>query len=95
MEYILFIHKNTSSSIQPEDWHTFFQRAGESGLFKGGSEIENRISLGDKPVQDITDSVGGFMRFESAELEPLLHLLESHPVVASGGSVELCEMPKR
>jgi len=82
MEYILFIHKNTSSSIQPDDWHTFFKQANDSGLFQGGSEIENRILLGYTPVQDITDS-------------PLLQLLENHPVVASGGSVELCEMPKR
>jgi hypothetical protein len=34
------------------------------------------------------------MRFDSDNKQALLDLLKSHPAVAHGGSVELCEMPK-
>jgi len=94
MEYILFIHKNTESSIPKEEWDSFFSAALESGIFQGGSEIRNRIQLGEKPVNDITESVGGFMRFESENLEVVKSLLNKHPVLINGGTLELCEMPK-
>ncbi len=94
MEYILFIHNNTESAIPDEAWDNFFTEAISSGLFQGGSEIANRIQLGDKPVADITDSIGGFMRFESESLEAVKSLLGKHPVLRNGGTLELCEMPK-
>jgi acetylglutamate kinase len=34
------------------------------------------------------------MRFETDEKVKLLELLQSHPVVVHGGTVELCEMPR-
>ena len=53
MEYILFIHKNTDSKVSKEEWDDFFNSALDSGLFQGGSEINNRIQLGKKSVPDI------------------------------------------
>ena len=50
--------------------------------------------LGSQPVPAITDSVAGFMRFETDDKNALMQLLKLHPVLAHGGTLELCEMPK-
>ena len=94
MEYILFIHKNTNNQTTDEAWKAFFIAAKKSGLFRGGSEISNRIQIGDKLVPDITKHIGGFMRFESSDLNAIRSLLEMHPVLLCGGTLELCELPK-
>ena len=94
MEYILFIHKNTDSETTSEQWNEFFIAAKESGVFLGGSEISNQLQIGNKPVQKITDSVGGYMRFEAENKNTILELLKQHPVILQGGTLELCEMPK-
>ena len=94
MEYILFIHNNTDSATTREQWDAFFSEANKSGVFLGGSEIANRTVVGNKSVKDITMEIAGFMRFESEEINTILSLLEKHPVVLQGGTVELCEMPK-
>lgn len=94
MEYILFIHNNTETPTTIEAWNTFFKAAKESNIFQGGSEIANRIQLGNKIVPDITQQIGGFMRFESPSLEAVKKLLKIHPVMLCGGTLELCEMPK-
>ena len=94
MEYILLLHKNTDSPTTIEQWEEFFIAANESGVFLGGSEISNQIQIGNKPVQEITGSIGGFMRFESDNKNIILELLKKHPVFIQGGTLELCEMPK-
>lgn len=94
MEYILFIYNNTDSATTKEQWDTFFTEANKSGIFLGGSEIANHTVMGNKSVEDITNEIGGFMRFESEDKSKILALLEIHPVVIQGGTVELCEMPK-
>lgn len=94
MEYILFIHKNTDSATTEAQWTSFFTEANKSGVFLGGSEISNQIQIGNKPVKNITNIIGGFMRFESEDKNKILALLEKHPVIIQGGTLELCEMPK-
>jgi len=94
MEYILFIHKNATTSAAAEEWTAFFDEARTSGMFAGGSEIGNGIMLGKQHAPSITDSVGGFMRFDTEDKNALLRLLETHPVLVHAGTLELCEMPK-
>ena len=94
MEYILFIYNNTDSATTKQQWDSFFTAANKSDVFLGGSEIANPVVMGNKPVKDITDEIGGFMRFESDDINKILLLLEKHPVVLQGGTVQLCEMPK-
>jgi hypothetical protein len=94
MEYILFIHKNVDIETSSEQWNEFFIAAKESGVFLGGSEISNQIQIGNKPIKKITDSIDGFMRFESEDINIILELLKKHPIIIQGGSLELCEMPK-
>jgi len=94
MEYILFIHNNTD--IQPDiaEWEHFFELAGYSGMFQGGSEIGKRVQLGTKNVTDTTKSVVGYMRFESDNIEAIEKLLADHPVLKNGGTLELRELPQ-
>ena len=94
MEYILFIHNNVDTPTSDTQWSEFFVAARESGIFRGGSEIANSTQLGNKSVALITDSIGGFMRFDSDDIGKLLQLLELHPTLVQGGTLELCEMPK-
>ena len=95
MEYIVFIHNNTDNETADEQWHSFFSTATESGIFQGGSEIYASAKLGKKAIPDITKNIAGFMRFETDDMDKLLLLLEKHPVIFEGGSLEVCEMPKR
>lgn len=94
MEYIVFIHNNSDHTPTQEQWEAFFETAKASGLFRGGSEISQGCIIGKKPVKHVSDHVGGFMRFETSNKDELLKLLEKHPVVTQGGTLELCKMPK-
>ena len=94
MEYILFIHNNNDVITTEDQWNSFFIEAKKSGVFQDGSEISNQYQVGKKEVKKITDSIGGFMRFESENKNKILSLLEKHPVFIQGGTLELCEMPK-
>jgi hypothetical protein len=94
MQYIALIHKNTDSTPTTDEWDRFLDAAKGTGMFKGGSEIGTRYAVGQKAVSDISESVGGYMRFDSDDLERLQALLGAHPVIKHGGTIELCEMPK-
>ena len=93
-QYILFIHENTTTAPTPAEWNQFFTLARASGFFEGGSEIGNREFIGDPRGALSSGHIVGYMRFDSADKQKLLDLLAKHPVVAHGGSVELCELPK-
>lgn len=94
MQYNALIHTNTDTIPPNDDWQRFIELASSTGMFKGGSEIGSRRLLGAKAVADTTEGVGGFMRFDTVNVEGLLTLLEQHPVILHGGSIELCEMPE-
>ena len=94
MQYILLIQDNLKSNASPEEWESFFSEARRSDLFKGGSEIGERIIIGDIESARTTDHIVGYMRFDSDDKQQIVNLLQKHPVVIHGGSVELCEMPK-
>ena len=93
-QYLLLIHGNSTSAASAEEWEQFFHVASEGGLFKGGSEIGDRTVIGEPDTAKSTEHIVGFMRFDAEVKDSILRLLEQHPVVAHGGTVELCEMPK-
>ncbi|WP_038169282.1 hypothetical protein [Verrucomicrobium sp. BvORR106] len=93
-QYILLIQGNLTSPTTTEEWDTFFSAVRSSGLFKGGSEIGGRTRLGNSTTAQSTDHVVAYMRFDSDDQEKLLALVNQHPVVLHGGTVELCELPK-
>jgi hypothetical protein len=93
-QYILLVQGNPKSNSTPEEWDAFFKAAQESGLFRGGSEIGARTVLGNIESSQPTDHIVAYMRFDSDDKQPILNLLEKHPVIIHGGSAELCEMPE-
>ena len=93
-QYLLLIQGNLTSDSTPHEWEAFFTAAQESGLFKGGSEIGTRHVVGNTQSAKSTAHIVGFMRFDAEDKQKILDLLQRHPVVLHGGSVELCEMPK-
>ena len=93
MEYILFIHNNADAPASAEQWDKFIKMATQSGLFNGGSEIGHRYQIGEKAVTNTTIAIGGYMKFESDDINKIYQLLEHHPVAIQGGTLELCELP--
>ena len=94
MEYITFMHNNVDTEPTKEEWDRFFALARESGLFRGGSAVGKRSIVGKKEVPDITYHIGGYMRFDAATLNEVAKLLEHHPIVLHGGTVEICQLSK-
>ncbi|MGJ8640172.1 MAG: hypothetical protein ACSHYA_12350 [Opitutaceae bacterium] len=94
MEYLLLIHKNTDSASSEQEWDEFFIAAQRSGMFQGGSQLGESHILGKDLGGLSTEKIGGFMRFETTDFSGLKALLNQHPVVKNGGTVELIEMPK-
>lgn len=93
MQYLALIHGDADSVPSSDEWNEFFQVASRTGMFQGGSALGTRHLIGTKPVADSTDSLFGFMRFDAVELTQLLELLELHPTIRHGGTIELREMP--
>ena len=94
MEYITFMHNNVDTEPTEVEWDQFFDLAKKSGLFHGGSALGKRSTIGKKEVPDSTNKLGGYMRFDADTLDELTALLEHHPIVTHGGTVEICELPK-
>ncbi len=94
MQYIALIHNNADSSPDADEWDRFIDAAISTGMFKGGSEVGARRTIGPKMASKTTESIVGFMRFDSDDPEELHALLKDHPVIQHGGTIELCEMPK-
>lgn len=94
MQYIAFVHANPEATIGSEEWDRFFAAASDAGVFRGGSELGERHAVGTNGVPDSTNTIDGFMRFDTDDLKQLLTLLESHPCIRHGGTIELREMPR-
>ena len=93
MQYLLLIHNKANTAIPAAEWQEFFAKAIDSKMFRGGSAIKPHLVLGNSNVEKLADRLGGFMRFDTEDKSALLQLLETHPIVKHGGTVELCEMP--
>ncbi len=94
MQNIALIHKHTETPPTAEEWELFFDVAKATAMFKGGSEIGARQTIGRRMVPDTGSSVGGYLRFDTDDPGRLNALLQDHPVIKHGGTIELFEMPK-
>ncbi len=93
MQYIALVHNSPEVEAEPEAWSHFFKLASASGLFKGGSAMDRAQMIGSGAASSVANQIGGFMRFDADDLGQLKQLLQKHPVVLGGGSIELFEMP--
>jgi hypothetical protein len=93
-QYLLLIHGNAASAPTSDEWSRFFGVAQLSGTFRGGSEIGKKVRIGNADLPRSSDHIVGFMRFDAEEKQTILDLLQEHPIVLHGGTVELCEIPE-
>jgi len=91
-QYLLLIQGNAPAEPTAAEWKTFFENAGESGLFRGGSEFGSREVIGSASKAVSSNHIAGYMRFDADDKQQLTELLRTHPVVVNGGTVELCEL---
>lgn len=91
-QYLLLIQGNASTEPTAAEWKTFFENAGESGMFRGGSEIGSREIIGSGGQAISSNHIAGYMRFDADDKQQLTELLHAHPVVVNGGAVELCDL---
>ncbi len=94
MQYLLFIYSAVKEPTTVEQWNRFFAAAKNSGTFTGGSAVSKGMHFGEKREELVSESVVGYMQFETDDVEIIHQLLKLHPVVMQGGTVELCETPK-
>jgi len=95
MEYAAFVYKNAKELTSKEEWTEFFDRARETGMYRGGYALGIHYKIGNFAIDELTDSISGYLHLEADELEKVIALLRTHPVVAKGGSISLCEVPKK
>ncbi len=93
MEYITFMHGNSDSKATEQEWSAFFAQASDSGLFRGGSAMGKRWTIG-KEAAVASEAIAGYMRFDADSLDDLMALLNNHPTLVHGGTIEICELPK-
>jgi hypothetical protein len=93
-QYLLLIQNNETTPTTAEEWERFLAAATASGMFRGGSEIGDRMVLGNTRTAVPSAHLAGYMRFDADDRQKLLGLLQLHPVIVHGGSVELCELPR-
>ena len=79
------MHANAEGESTGEEWDEFFDRARQSGLFRGGSAMGKRWTIG-KQADTLSDGLAGFMRFDAESVNDLLELLEAHPTIHAGGT---------
>jgi len=92
-QYLLLIHGNEKTATTAEEWGRFFAAARASGMFSGGSEVGAKEVIGDPAPGQASGHIAGYMRFDTPDKPALLALLQQHPVVLHGGTIELCELP--
>ena len=95
MEYTAFVYKNANDLTSKEEWTAFFDRAREAGIYRGGYALGIHYKIGNFEIDELTDAISGYMHLEADDLEQVMALLRTHPIVAKGGSISLCEIPKK
>ncbi|MFT5421048.1 MAG: hypothetical protein ACI9D5_001803 [Candidatus Endobugula sp.] len=59
----------------------FFSCGNTKWSFFCGSQMSNKIPIGNKGVQKTTNSIGGFMHFESEDKNIIVELLKKYAVI--------------
>lgn len=96
-DYIVFMHNDLdecAESNSAEAWAKYLAALRESGQFAGGSAIGHGecVVLRGQP-RPITAHLTGYIRIQATSLEEAKRLMRGNPVLASGGTVEIRELP--
>lgn len=97
-DYIFLMHDDARKNAEQNSdaaWAKYLAMLGESGQFSGGSSIGPGICITRSGLaKKITSHLSGYIRIEAESLEHAKQLLEGNPVLESGGTVEIRELPR-
>lgn len=97
-DYIFFMHNDAQENAEPNSnaaWETYFAMLSASGQFSGGSSIGSGVCISKSgAVKEITSHLNGYIRVQAENLEQAKKLLVGNPVLESGGTVEIRELPR-
>jgi YCII-related domain len=93
-EFILLMHDDTLRFPDSAQWDAYIGVLHARGAFVGGSSIGGGVALraGAAPAP-LTAQLAGFIRVRAADLAAAQALVAGNPVYASGGTVEVRELP--
>jgi len=97
-DYIFFMHDDAQENTEQNDdaaWEQYFTMLRASGQFLGGSSIGPGICISKSgPAKKITSHLSGYIRVQAESIEHAKKLLAGNPVLESGGTVEIRELPR-
>ena len=97
-DYIFFMHNDAPENAAQDTgaaWEKYFAMLRASGQFSGGSSIGSGVCIAKYgPAKKITSHLSGYIRVQAESLDHAKKLLEGNPVLESGGTVEIRELPR-
>lgn len=95
-DYLFLTHRlPQGTSESPGAWPTYLDRLRRTGHFSGGSAIGDGLSVSRSGVTPDTSShLTGYIRISANSIDEACNLLEGHPVIDAGGTVEVRELPR-
>jgi hypothetical protein len=95
-DYILLMHALPPGSAQPTgDWTTYLHRLRSTGQFNGGSSIGAGVCVSSRGITPtLSTSLTGSIRVSAPSIEEACALLDGHPLIEAGGTVEVRELPR-
>lgn len=95
-DYLFLTHRLPQGSSAPSGaWAPYLDRLRRTGHFSGGSAIGGGLSVSRSGVtSDTTSHLTGYIRISAHSIEDACKLLEGHPVIDAGGTIEVRELPR-
>jgi hypothetical protein len=97
-DYIFFMHDDARENGEHNcdaAWDAYFAMLRASGHFSGGSSIGSGVCITRSgAAKGITSHLSGYIRVQAEDFEQVKKLLVGNPVLESGGTVEIRELPR-
>lgn len=95
-DYLFLTHRLPQGSSAPASaWTPYLDRLRRSGQFSGGSAIGDGLCVSRSGVtSDTTSHLTGYIRVSADSIDEACGLLEGHPAIDAGGTVEVRELPR-
>jgi hypothetical protein len=94
-DFIFLMHANPDAPDTSEQWDTYLEQLGASGVLRGGSAIGAGICVSrGEAAPAATAHINGFIRIEALDLAHARELVIGNPVYEAGGTVEIRELPR-
>lgn len=97
-DFIVFMHDDEQENAAANSdaaWEAYLNMLRASGQFSGGSSIGTGACMNEAGLtKQITSHLTGYIRLQAETIEDVKKLLEGNPVLESGGTVEIRELPR-